>query len=149
MKKNRVVFLLVALVAVTALLAWIHLNTRVTTPEGVLRVEAAGQVEEIPWDQMGLTAVQGTLVNGKGEERTIDMRGVLLRDVLEYAGITVQAQVSVTAEDEYRATVTAEEIGASGKVYLAEQEDGGIQLVVFGDSNSKRNVSDVVRLVVE
>ena len=45
--------------------------------------------------------------------------------------------------------VTAEELAAPDKVYLIAQEEDGVQLVVFGDSNSKRNVSNVVRVTVE
>ena len=149
MKRNRVIILvIIALVAVTALAAVIHLTTRVSAPEGVLLVETAGQTKEVAWDKLELTAVQGTLVNGKGEERTVDAQGILLQDVLEYAGVSVETEVTVIAQDEYSASVTAEEIGADGQVYLAATEDGGIQMVVFGDSNSKRNVTDVARLVV-
>lgn len=149
MKRNRVILLVVvALVAITVLVAVIHLNTRVSAPEGVLLVETAGHTEEIVWNSMELTAVQGTLINGKGEEHSVDAQGVLLRDVLAYAGVSVETEVTVIAEDEYSASVTAEEIGSDGQVYLTVAEAGGIQMVVFGDSNSKRNVSGVVRLVV-
>lgn len=149
MKRNRVVVLIIiALVAVTALAAVIHLTTRVSVPEGVLLVETAGQTKEVAWGRLELMSVQGTLINGKGEERTIDAQGILLRDMLEGIGASVETEVTVIAEDEYSASVTAEEIKADGQVYLAATDDGGIQLVVFGDSNSKRNVSGVARLVV-
>lgn len=149
MKRNRVVVLIIiALVAVTALAAVIHLTTRVSVPEGVLLVETAGQTKEVAWGRLELMSVQGTLINGKGEERTIEAQGILLRDMLEGIGASVETEVTVIAEDEYSASVTAEEIKADGQVYLAATDDGGIQLVVFGDSNSKRNVSGVARLVV-
>lgn len=111
-------------------------------------VEADGQTKEVAWDKLELIAVQGTLVNGKGEERTVDTQGILLQDVLEYAGVSVETEVTVIAQDEYSAAVTAEEIEADGQVYLAATEDGGVQMVVFGDNNSKRNVTGVARLVV-
>ena len=149
MKRNRVViWIIIALVAVTVLAAVIHLTTRVSAPEGVLLVEADGQTKEVAWDKLELMAVQGTLVNGKGEERTVDTQGILLQDVLEYAGVSVETEVTVIAQDEYSASVTAEEIEADGQVYLADMEDDGIQMVVFGDNNSKRNVTGVARLVV-
>ena len=149
MKRNRVLLLIIiALAAVTALVAVIHLNTRVSAPEGVLLVETAGHTEEIVWARLELTAVQGTLVNGKGEKRSVDARGILLRDVLEYAGVSVETEVTVIAEDEYSASVTAEEIKADNQIYLAESDDGDIQMIVFGDSNGKRNVAGVIRLVV-
>lgn len=111
-------------------------------------VETADRTEEIVWGSLKLTAVRGTLVNGKGEERAVDAQGILLRDVLAHAGVTTQMEVTVIAEDEYSASVTEEEVGADDQVYLAVMDDGGVQLVVFGDSNSKRNVTGVVRLVV-
>lgn len=149
MKRNRIVVLLViALAAATVLAAVLHLNTRVSVPEGVLLVETADRTEEIVWGSLKLTAVRGTLVNGKGEERAVDAQGILLRDVLAHAGVTTQMEVTVIAEDEYSASVTEEEVGADDQVYLAVMDDGGVQLVVFGDSNSKRNVTGVVRLVV-
>lgn len=149
MKRNKIILLIIiALAAVTALVAVIHLNTRVSAPEGVLLVETADHTEEIVWDRLELTTVRGTLVNGKGEERSVDARGILLRDMLEYAGVSAETEVTVIAEDEYSASVMAEEIEADGQVYLAALEGGGVQLVVFGDSNSKRNVTGVVRLVV-
>lgn len=149
MKRDRIVVLLViALAAATVLAAVLHLNTRVSVPEGVLLVETADRTEEIVWGGLKLTAVRGTLVNGKGEERAVDAQGILLRDVLAHAGVTTQMEVTVIAEDEYSASVTEEEVGADDQVYLAVMDDGGVQLVVFGDSNSKRNVTGVVRLVV-
>ena len=44
--------------------------------------------------------------------------------------------------------MTAEELAAPGKVYLTVETDGTFRLVVFGDSNSKRNVSDVIKLTL-
>ena len=69
-------------------------------------------------------------------------------DLLSQTGITDYQKVLVVADDAYSAEVTAEEIAAPGQVYLMRQEDG-IRLVVFGDSNSKRNVTNVVRLEVK
>lgn len=149
MKRNRAaVWIIIALAAATALAAVIHLTTRVSAPEGVLLVEADGQTKEVAWDKLELMSVQGTLVNGKGEKRTVDTQGIPLRDVLEYAGVSVKTELTVIARDEYSASVTAEEIEADGQVYLSATEGGGIQMLVFGDSNSKRNVTGVARLVV-
>ena len=93
--------------------------------------------------------VQGTVVNGRGESRAIDGQGVLLSALLERAEMRADVQITVTADDEYSAVVTAEELAASDKAYLIAQEEGGVQLVVFGDADSRRNVSNVVRVTVE
>lgn len=149
MKKNKfLIVLLIVLVVVTAGAAVWHNATRVTAPQGTLRVECGDTVTEISLDQLQLSPVQGTVVNGKGEERTIDDQGVLLSQVLEQAGVSDYAQVEAVADDEYSATVTKDEIDQLDKVYLLVGEEDRPQLVVFGDENSKRNVSGVIRLVV-
>lgn len=149
MKKHRfVIVLLIVLVVITAGVAVWHNATRVTAPQGTLRVEAGDSVTEISLDQLQLTTVQGTIVNGKGEESTIDEQGVLLSQVLEQTGISEYTQVEAVADDEYSATVTKDEIDQPDKVYLLVGEEDRPQLVVFGDENSKRNVSGVIRLVV-
>lgn len=150
MKKNKwLLAALAALILVTAVAAVWHLATRQTSAAGTLRIEAGGQVTELPLSKLPLTAVKGTVVNGKGEEKTIDAPGTSLADALAQADVTRCTQVTVVADDEYSATVTAEEIAQPDKVYLLMQEGERPQLLVFGDANSKRNVSDVIRLVVQ
>ena len=56
--------------------------------------------------------------------------------------------MTVVADDEYRAEVSAAEIAAEDTVARILQEDGGVQMVVFPDSNSKRNVTNVIRVEV-
>lgn len=151
MKKiSPVKAMILILILVTAAVAVFYLTTRTAVPEGALRVEFAdGQAKELSLEKLKLVPVQGTVVNGKGEERTIGAQGILLSDVLREVGVTDFSTVTVTADDEYSAQVTAEEIAEAGKVYLIRQEEGGMQLIVFGDENSKRKVSDIVRLLVQ
>lgn len=149
-KISSVQVMVLILLLVTAAAAAFHLTTRAAIPEGALRVElAGGQVKELSLERLKLVPVQGTVVNGKGEESTINAQGVLLADVLREAGVTEYSVVTVTADDEYSARVTAEETAEPGKVYLIRQEEGGMQMIVFGDENSKRKVSDVVRILVQ
>ena len=149
MKKPEPAKIIVAvMVLVTAVVAVFYLNTRTAVPEGTLRIEHGGRTLELPLEELELTAVHGTVVNGRGEERTVDAQGILLSQVLQEAGITEFSEVTVTADDEYNAAVTAEEVAEPDKVYLIRQDDGGMQLIVFGDSNSKRNVSNAARLSV-
>lgn len=140
--------IVIALVLITAIVAVFYLNTRTAAPKGTLLIEYGGQTLELPLEQLKLTAVHGTVVNGRGEERTVDAQGILLSQVLREAGVTDFSEVTVTADDEYSARVSAEEAAETGKVYLIRQDEGGMQLIVFGDGNSKRNVSNVVRLSV-
>ena len=148
-KVEPVKIAVVVLVLVTAAVAVFYLTTRPAAPEGALRIENGGQVTELPLERLELVPVRGTVVNGKGEERTVDAQGVLLSEVLREAGISEFAQVAVTADDAYSAAVTAEEVHEPDRVYLIQQEEGGLRLIVFGDSNSKRSVSDVVSLSVK
>ena len=148
-KVNPVGLAIIALVLITAIVAIFYLTTRPAATEGTLRIENGGQTVELPLERLTFVPVHGTTVNGKGEERTIDAQGVLLSEVLREAGISEFAEVTVTADDAYNAVVTAEEIAALDRVYLIQQDEGGLRLIVFGDSNSKRSVSDVASLSVK
>ena len=147
-KVEPIKMIVIAMVLITAIVAVIYLTTRTTVSEGTLLIEQADQTLELPLEQLDLVAIQGTVVNGKGEERTVDAQGILLDQILREAGITEFSEVTVTADDEYSAVVTAEEVAEAGKVYLIRQDEGGMQLIVFGDGNSKRNVSNVKRLSI-
>lgn len=150
MKKGEPVKIaIIVLILITAVVAIFYLATRPAVPEDTLRIEKDGQVIELPLTRLEFSPVRGTVVNGKGEERTIDAQGVLLDQILREAGISEFAEVTVTADDAYNAVVTAEEIAAPDRVYLIRQDEGGLRLVVFGDSNSKRAVSDVVSLSIK
>ena len=148
-KVEPVKIAIIVLIIITAIVAVFYLTTRPTASEGTLRIENGGQVIELPLERLTFASVHGTTVNGKGEERTIDAQGVLLFDVLREAGISEFAEVIVTADDAYSAVVTAEETAEPDRVYLIQQDEGGLRLIVFGDSNSKRSVSDVASLSVQ
>ena len=141
--------IVIVLLLITAAVAVFCLTARTAVSEGALRIELADRALELPLEQLELAAVQGTVLNGKGEERTVDAQGILLSQVLREAGITEFSEVTVTADDEYSARVSAEEIAETDKVYLIRQDGGGMQLIVFGDGNSKRNVSNIVRLSIQ
>ena len=147
-RAEPVKMMIVALVLVTAVVAAVYLTTRPAAAEGALRIEAGGRVIELPMDRLKFVPVQGTVVNGRGEERNIDAQGVLLDQVLREAGVSEFAEVTVAADDAYSAVVTAEEIAAPDRVYLIRQDGSGLRLIVFGDSNSKRSVSGVASLSV-
>ena len=148
-KVEPVKIAIIVLVFITAIVAIFYLTTRPTASEGTLRIESGGQVIELPLERLTLASVHGTTVNGKGEERTIDAQGVLLSQVLREAGISKFTEVTVTADDAYNAVVTAEEIAEPDRVYLILQDESGLRLIVFGDNNSKRSVSDVASLSVK
>ena len=148
-KVEPVKILIIVLVLITTVVAIFYLTTRPAAQEGILRIENGGQVIEVPLERLTFASVHGTTVNGKGEVRTIDAQGILLDQILREAGISEFTEVTVTADDAYNAVVTAEEIAETDRVYLIQQDEGGLRLIVFGDSNSKRSVSDVASLSVK
>jgi len=147
MKKHKLAIIVIAiLVVVTALLAVIHQITREQETDGAIQVVHSGKMTAIALDELKpLAVVRGTIVDGKGQTSDIDAMGILVSDVLALAGVTEKTDVQVTAADEYTVTVTAEE---TGEVWLIIEEES-LRLIVFGDSNSKRNVRNVIRLTVE
>lgn len=119
---------------VTAILALVHLTTRTPEVEGSILVN--GEAVDIAY--LDLEQVTGTIVNGKGEEKQIDAQGINIAKLFDgdYESITI------TASDEYSAVVNADE--TDNAYLILDDENPG--LVVFGDSNSKRCVRDVVRI---
>lgn len=119
---------------VTAILALVHLTTRTPEVEGSILVNG----EAVSIASLDLEQVTGTIVNGKGEEKQIDARGINIAKLSDgdYESITI------TASDEYSAVVNADE--TDNAYLILDDENPG--LVVFGDSNSKRCVRDVVRI---
>lgn len=144
MKKAKPIYIIIAaLVLLTAIAAAVHFATRADVRSGALRVEYGGKTVELAVGELKLEPVQGMVRNGKGEELPVDGQGIPLSRLLEQAGVGEYSTVTVTADDAYSAGVTAAETAESGRVYLLLEEDGSLRLVVFGDKNSKRNVSNV------
>jgi len=105
----------------------------------------------IEMDTLAKIKINGTIVNGKGEQKEVDEIGVPLADILNAAGIDPAEVnvVTVSADDEFSAEISGEEIQEEGKAYLADDGEDGMRLIVFGDSDSKRNVRTVVKLDVQ
>ena len=147
-KSKGTIIIIVVLLLVTAGAALLHLTTRTEVLEGVLLVEKDGIKIKIETSALTTKPVVGTIINGKGEEIAIDSPGILLSKLLSDAGVVVGEQVVVYADDEYSAVITAAELNDPERVFLLVREGERPQLVVFGDPDSKRNVSGVIRLVV-
>lgn len=148
--KKLIVILLGILIGLTAILAVVHSVTRDKVPEGALLIQYNGKDSYVSLDKLSLTEVRGTILNGKGEEKEVQAQGVSIPELLKAAGIDgaqIQA-VSAVADDEFSAELSADEINEDGRAFLAKDEDGSMKLIVFGDSDSKRNVRSVVKLIV-
>lgn len=151
MKKNSMAVTLIILTVILAIVAAArHLITVPEAHAGTLQVSYSGNETTLALADITINQVTGEILNGKGETLKIDAQGALLADVLIDAGIPVDSigEVTVTALDEYSAVVTGEEVRAAAQVCLIYAEDG-MQLIVFGDPDSRRNVRNVVRMDVK
>ena len=148
MKKSKVVFLILLLVALTGVLAAVHLTTRNKVGADEVQLTYKDKTYSVEYKKLDLEQVTGTRVNGKGEEKKVEAAGILLRKLLEEKNIEEYSQVTVVSDDSYSAKIAAEEIKEEEKAYLLLQEEE-LRLVVFGDENSKRSVSNVKQIVVE
>ena len=152
MRRNRIIpLVLLILAAAVALLAILHLTSDRIVERGKVEIIRKGQTSLFGEIDIARIPVQGELVNGKGESIKIDAKGSLLADVLVSAGIDPAevAVLKISSHDEYSAEISGEELLEAGKVYLISDGEGSFTLVVFGDSNSKRKVKNVVRIEVD
>lgn len=152
MKKNSkiIIAVIAVLIALTAVLAIVHSAARTEVPDGALLVSCGGEKKYVDLASLDTVSVRGSVVNGKGEKSDVNTQGVPLADVIENAGFDPNGAVTVkvTADDEFSAELSGDELNEDGKAYLVGEDDGSMRLVVFGDSNAKRNVRNVVSVEV-
>lgn len=148
MKKYGVLIFILVLALVTGIAAWFHLTTREEVASGTLQITVNGEEITVNLSQLDYEPVSGIRVNGKGESIPVDGQGISLKNLLLGQQIASYAKVAVVADDSYSAELTAEEVEADGKAYLLLEEDA-LRLVVFGDENSKRSITQVVQIIVE
>ena len=139
-----------ALIALTAVFAIIHSAARTEVPDGALLVSCGGEKKYVDLASLDTVSVRGSVVNGKGEKSDVNTQGVPLADVIENAGFDPNGAVTVkvTADDEFSAELSGDELNEDGKAYLVSEDYGSMRLVVFGDSNAGRNVRNVVSVEI-
>ena len=156
-KKTLGIICAVVLVAAVAVVGLIVRNRQQAEEQaGALQLQYGEQRLTIPLKELDQAEFSGETVNGKGDVFTRTYRGVELQALLEARKIdpTAVGGVTAVAADQFSAELTGDEVREAGRVYLAVQVDGkrvegidpgtpGVQLVVFGDSNSKRNVRNL------
>lgn len=152
MKKSTKIIMaaIAALIALTAVFAIIHSAARTEVPDGALLVSCGGEKKYVDLASLDTVSVRGSVVNGKGEKSDVNTQGVPLADVIENAGFDPNGAVTVkvTAGDEFSAELSGDELNEDGKAYLVSEDDGSMRLVVFGDSNARRNVRNVVSVEI-
>lgn len=145
---KKALALILVLVVLTGIAAYFHLSTREEVIAGTVQVTVDGHAQTVKLADLAYEPVSGVRVNGKGETISVEGRGILVKDLLASTKIASYSKVTVVSDDSYTADLTAEEVAESGKAYLL-LEQPYLRLVVFGDQNSKRSVSNVVHIIVE
>ena len=139
---------MIFLLAAATVFGVLHFSKTEKIEEGAVSLYYHGKKESIMISGLSLEPVEGIRVNGKGEEIKIEGEGILLSKLLSDYKVEEYVTVKLTASDSYSASVTKEEITETQKVYLLREEEG-LRLVVFGDPDSKRSVSEIVQISVE
>lgn len=144
---KRLAAVAVLLLGLTVGLALLHGASRPEIPEGSVLVQTSGGDFHLILDKLPAVPITGEIVNGRGERKPVSGEGIALKDALLAAGVSVPRQVTAIAEDEYSAVVEGNELDEERIYLLIEGNEG--RLVAFGDPDSRRSVSHLVRLVVE
>lgn len=148
MRKNRTLLICTAaLLLLTCALTILHISASSEPVAGEILVRVGSRQYAIPYDSLAAEEVHGTIINGKGEESVINAPGIEIIALLSTINVDPSSieSVSVISADEYHAEIADHELMESEKAYLILW-DNSCRLVVFGDSNSKRAVRDVVRI---
>lgn len=150
-KKNFLI--IVALILFTVVIAIIRVFTGIPKPTaGNLTLIANGKETIVDPSKVSKVDVTGTTVSNKGDKKEINTSGYALKDVITLSGAKDEdfTSVKVTASDEFSATLSATEIADGKSAFLVEEKsDKGdifFRLIVFGDSDSKRQVKNVARI---
>lgn len=160
MKKKIIIIAIALLVIVTGIVAAVHLAGQ---EEVACMVILQGDQETaVSFEDLDKGSFSGQLIDGKGTVTQHDYTGVLLQDLLKEKGIDLSdiSKVTVTSADNYSVEFTAEEILQKDKVYAAITADGkkiegidkgtdGVQVIVFGDENSRRCVRFAQKITIE
>ena len=160
MKRALLVKIVVMLLIATCLVAVLHLHNQEEIACMVIEQEALRL--EVTFEDLDRLSFSGELIDGKGDVTSHSYTGILLRDLLEDKGIDLSqlSGITVTSADNYSVQFTMEEILADNKVYIAVTADGkaiegidpdteGLQVIVFGDPNSKRCVRYAQRITLQ
>ena len=150
---------IVILLVITCSVAVIHISRQETVDCMVIR--SSDKEISVSFEDLRKEEFSGELVDGKGTVTAHSYTGILLKDLLASKNMDVSniSVLKVTSADNYSVEFTGEEIRADGMVYAAVTADGkpiegidpgteGVQIIVFGDPNSRRCVRYAVILEI-
>ena len=128
---KRTLIMISALAVLTAMFAVLHLSGRESDEKFTVLING----EKVNVSALSLSEVKGVIVNGKGGKSEICAEGISLNELFD-------RDLTVKAADSYTAEIGKDELD---KAYLIKDGDM-IRLVVFGDTDSKRNVKNVAEV---
>ena len=159
-KKITIMAAIAAVLIIIAVILAVTVRGRAPEKPGLI-IESGGKTVIVSWEDIDKDAFTGEIVNGKGEVSNHEYRGTELYELFSANGIEIKADTKITAvsEDNYSAELTGAEVMTYGRVYAAvscdqkmiENIDGGQggQLVVYGDTNAKRQVRYLKTIIIE
>ena len=110
-------------------------------PAGSVSVTLHGKDSVLALEEQKLQDVKGMLLNGKGEAVELEGKGLCLSSLADEA----VEKLTVISKDNYTAELDGDELV---NAYLFLDGDS-VRLVVFGDTNMRRNVRNVAAIVIE
>ena len=144
MKKTSIIIciLFTLIVMVSTGITFCYLQGRQSTTPNSLVIEREGKNTVVDFSTLSLESFSGTVVNGKGQSKEVSGQGIRIDKLIGDSGFT---EARVVADDEYNAVVKPADT-ANAWIQI---ESGKARLIVFGDSDSKRAVKNVVRIEVK
>jgi hypothetical protein len=156
MKNRKNLMIIVAVLLIAAALGvgmYVRNSQMAGEVAGAITLRFEGKDIPVTIASLDRVDFEGETVNGKGEHFSHSYRGVELKTLLEEKNIDVSGVTGIKAvsADQFEAEYTGDEMRESGHLYLAVQMDGkalegidkgtqGVQVIVFGDENSRRLV---------
>jgi len=148
-KKLKII--IAALLLLTAVVAVIHLGNQKDVK--CLLINYAGEEIAVSFEDLNKQEFSGELIDGKGDVTSHVYTGVLLKDLLAEKGIELStvSGLKITSADNYSVEFGKDEVLAEDRLYAATVADGkaiegidpgteGVQIIIFGDENSRRCV---------
>mgnify|MGYP003426612568 FL=1 len=145
MKNRKLLSITVILCILVAFFAFFHLNSRERISAQCVQLTADNKNYEITLSDLSYEHVSGVRINGKGEEIPVEGQGIALSDLLKQYNVTDFGKITVISDDSYSAKVSADEVDKA--FFLLEETE--LRLLVFGDKDSKRSVSNVKQIIAE
>lgn len=129
----------------TVCLACIYLQNLPARQHGNVEIKTVEKSITAELNCIPTQLVEGSIVNGKGEKIRIQGQGIPVSEFFREVGIETFDRIKVTANDAYSAELKQEEAEKDACFMIS---DGELELVVFSDTNRKRNVANIVLIEV-